>query len=136
MTPDGETWEIWSTSASYNLSTRRGNGATDVKRFVEFKTVYPQSPSGSGASLALDGTITGKRLASLQPRLFNSRFWKDHPGKRIGRPRVSERPDFELRFTAVVGRIGPGGIPRRRAAGQMGIGYDTLKRLVDSRGRS
>ena len=52
-------------------------------------------------------------------------------GKRIGRPRVSERPEFEQRFAAVVERIGPGGLSRRQAAKQLGIGYATLKRLLD-----
>ena len=53
-------------------------------------------------------------------------------GKRIGRPRVSERPEFEQLFAAVVERIGSGGISRRQAARKLGIGYATLKRLLDS----
>ena len=53
-------------------------------------------------------------------------------GKRIGRPRVSERPEFEQLFAAVVERIGSGGISRRQAARELGIGYATLKRLLDS----
>jgi hypothetical protein len=57
-------------------------------------------------------------------------------GKRIGRPRVSERPDFETQFTAVVERIGPGGLSRRQAARELGIGFATLKRLLDCQGNS
>ena len=57
-------------------------------------------------------------------------------GKRIGRPRVNERPEFEKQFAAVVERIGPGGISRRQAARELGIGYATLKRLLDSQERS
>ena len=53
-------------------------------------------------------------------------------GKRIGRPRVSERPGFSERFAAVVGRIGPGGLSRRQAARELAIGYATLKRLLDT----
>ena len=53
-------------------------------------------------------------------------------GKRIGRPRVRERPEFEQRFTKVVERIGPGGISRNQAARELGIGYATLKRLLDA----
>ena len=52
-------------------------------------------------------------------------------GKRIGRPRVSDRPEFEQRFTAVVERIGIGGLSRRQAARELGIGFATLKRLLD-----
>ncbi len=53
-------------------------------------------------------------------------------GKRIGRPRVSERPEFLQRFRAVVERIGPSGLSRRQAAKELAIGYATLKRLLDS----
>jgi putative DNA-invertase from lambdoid prophage Rac len=55
-------------------------------------------------------------------------------GKRIGRPRVRERPDFAQRFIEVVGRIGPEGITRAQAAKELGIGYATLKRLLDAQG--
>ncbi len=57
-------------------------------------------------------------------------------GKRIGRPRVSERPEFEAQFTAVVERIGLGSLSRRQAARELGIGFATLKRLLDSQGKS
>ncbi|HZA24174.1 MAG TPA: hypothetical protein VFA32_16485, partial [Dehalococcoidia bacterium] len=57
-------------------------------------------------------------------------------GQRIGRPRVRERPEFEQRFSEVVERIGPGGLSQRQAARDLGIGYATLKRLLDARGRS
>ncbi len=57
-------------------------------------------------------------------------------GQRIGRPRVRERPEFEQRFTEVVERIGPGGLSQRQAARDLGIGYATLKRLLEARGRS
>jgi hypothetical protein len=53
-------------------------------------------------------------------------------GKRIGRPRVRERPDFDQRFVEVVRRIGPEGITRTQAARELGIGYATLKRLLDA----
>jgi hypothetical protein len=57
-------------------------------------------------------------------------------GKRIGRPRVSERPEFAQQYTTVVERIGPRGISRRQASRELGIGYATLKRLLDTPGRS
>jgi hypothetical protein len=54
-------------------------------------------------------------------------------GKRIGRPRVSERPGFSQRFAAVAERIGLGELSRRQAAKELAIGYATLARLLDSR---
>jgi transposase len=53
-------------------------------------------------------------------------------GKRIGRPRVSERPEFPQRFAAVAERIGSGALSRRQAARELAIGYATLKRLLDT----
>jgi hypothetical protein len=53
-------------------------------------------------------------------------------GKRIGRPRVSERPEFPQRFAAVARRIGLGGLSRRQAAKELAIGYATLTRLLDA----
>jgi DNA invertase Pin-like site-specific DNA recombinase len=53
-------------------------------------------------------------------------------GKRIGRPRVTERPEFTQRFADVIQRIGPGGLSRRKAAIELAIGYATLKRLLDA----
>ena len=53
-------------------------------------------------------------------------------GKRIGRPRVTERPEFLQRFAAVAERIGPAWLSRRQAARELVIGYATLKRLLDA----
>ena len=53
-------------------------------------------------------------------------------GKRIGRPRVSERPEFDQQFTEVLELIQRGGISRTKAALELGIGYATLKRLLDA----
>ena len=53
-------------------------------------------------------------------------------GKRIGRPRVSERPDFTQRFAAAVERIALGILSKRQAARELDIGYATLARLLDA----
>ena len=54
-------------------------------------------------------------------------------GKRIGRPRVSERPEFPQRFAAVAERISLGELSRRQAARELAIGYATLSRLLGNR---
>ena len=51
-------------------------------------------------------------------------------GERIGRPRVSDEPGFEARFSEVLERINAGELSRRKAALELGIGYATLKRLI------
>ena len=55
-------------------------------------------------------------------------------GKRIGRPRVTDRRGFKRRFGAVLERLRDGNISRRRAAQELDIGYATLKRLLDAEG--
>ena len=54
-------------------------------------------------------------------------------GKHIGRPRVSDRRGFSSRFGAILERLGDGSLSRRQAAKELGIGYATLKRLLDAR---
>ncbi len=54
-------------------------------------------------------------------------------GKHIGRPRVSERPEFSQRFAAVAERISHGELSRRQAAKELVIGCATLSRLLDNR---
>ena len=53
-------------------------------------------------------------------------------GHRIGRPRVTDKRGFQARFGAILERLGTGSISRRKAAQELGIGYATLKRLLDS----
>ena len=56
-------------------------------------------------------------------------------GRRIGRPRVQDRQGFKTRFGAVLERLSDGSLSRRQAARDLGIGYATLKRLLDSQAR-
>jgi len=53
-------------------------------------------------------------------------------GKKIGRPRVSERPGFNERLADVLARISLGTLSRRKGAKEMEIGYATLKRIIDA----
>jgi len=52
-------------------------------------------------------------------------------GKRIGRPKVTDRRGFNGRFDDVCRRLDAGDISRRKAAIELGIGFATLKRLLD-----
>ena len=52
-------------------------------------------------------------------------------GKRIGRPKVTERDGFAERFAEVVSRIGPDGLSPRQATRELGISLSTLRRLSD-----
>lgn len=58
------------------------------------------------------------------------RAWRE--GKRIGRPPVLERPGFPERLTAALRAMESGSLSRRQAAKLLGIGFATLKRLIDA----
>jgi transposase len=53
-------------------------------------------------------------------------------GKKIGRPRVSDRADFNERLFNVLERINIGTLSRRKGANELDIGYATLKRIIDA----
>jgi DNA invertase Pin-like site-specific DNA recombinase len=53
-------------------------------------------------------------------------------GKKIGRPKVTDRRGFPKRFGAILERLIKGEISRRQAAKELNIGYATLKRLLDA----
>ena len=55
-------------------------------------------------------------------------------GKQIGRPKVTDRKGFNLRFNEILDRLAVGEISRRNAAKELKIGYATLKRLLDAQG--
>ncbi len=56
-------------------------------------------------------------------------------GKHIGRPRVWDRRGFNRSFGAISERLNAGDISRRKAAKELGIGYATLKRLLDGQAK-
>ena len=54
-------------------------------------------------------------------------------GHQIGRPRVMDRKGIKRRFGAVLECLTQGQVSRCQAARELGIGYATLKRLIDAR---
>ncbi len=57
-------------------------------------------------------------------------------GIHIGRPRVTDRPGFGPRLQDVLERLGTGVLSRHQAAKELKIGYATLKRIIDARGKA
>ena len=57
-------------------------------------------------------------------------------GHKIGRPRVMDRRGFKRRFGAVLELLRHGQVSRCQAARELGIGYATLKRLIDAQERT
>src|SRR5918999_6507659 len=56
-------------------------------------------------------------------------------GRKIGRPKVTDRKGFSHRFGDILERLIQGDISRRQAAKELKIGYATLKRLLDAHAR-
>jgi DNA invertase Pin-like site-specific DNA recombinase len=54
-------------------------------------------------------------------------------GKRIGRPRVTEKRGFERKLAPMIERVHAGEISKRKAAWELGIGFATLSRLIQAR---
>ena len=54
-------------------------------------------------------------------------------GHKIGRPRVMDRRGFKRRFGVVLAQLKHDQVSRSQAAKELGIGYATLKRLIDAR---
>jgi len=51
---------------------------------------------------------------------------------KTGRPKVTARPGFSYRFGDILERLASNQVSRNKAAKELGIGYATLKRLLDS----
>jgi len=52
-------------------------------------------------------------------------------GRKIGRPRVTDRKGFNTRYKIVLERLKKGDISKRKAAKELGIGHAILNRLLD-----
>lgn len=52
-------------------------------------------------------------------------------GIKIGRPKVTDRPGFKRRFGDILERLNRNQVSRHQAAKELGIGYASLKRLLD-----
>lgn len=53
-------------------------------------------------------------------------------GKHVGRPPVTERPDFVQRWPEVRDAVRAGTLSKKRAAKKLGVGFATLSRYLDA----
>jgi DNA invertase Pin-like site-specific DNA recombinase len=107
---------------------------------VDFQSVREQFDTGTAVGrllLNILGALAEFELEMIRERVKAGMDRARRQGKRIGRPRVTERREFERRFGAILESLDAGDISRHKAAEELGIGYATLKRLLDIRsGRS
>ena len=104
---------------------------------ISFKSVREQFDTGTAVGrllLNLLAAVAEFELELIRERVKAGMDRARRQGRRIGRPRVTDRKGFKSRFGAVLERLSAGEISRRQAARDLGIGYATLKRLLDALG--
>lgn len=102
---------------------------------VSFKSIREQFDTSTALGRLLMNLLAA--LAEFELELIRERVKAGmdraaRQGKRIGRPRVTDRRGFETRYKRILERLSAREISRRQAAKELGIGYATLKRLLDS----
>ena len=101
---------------------------------IAFKSLREQFDTGTALGrllLNLLASLAEFELELIRERVKAGMDRAARQGKKIGRPRVIDRRGFKSRYKAIVERLSAGDISRRRAAEELGIGYATLKRLLD-----
>ena len=101
---------------------------------IAFKSLREQFDTGTALGrllLNLLASLAEFELELIRERVKAGMDRAARQGKKIGRPRVTDRRGFKSRYKAIVERLSAGDISRRRAAEELGIGYATLKRLLD-----
>ena len=102
---------------------------------VSFKSVREQFDTSTALGrllLNLLASLAEFELELIRERVKAGMDRARRQGKRIGRPSVWARRGFKRRFGAILERLNDGDISRRKAAEELGIGYATLKRLLDA----
>ena len=102
---------------------------------VEFRSVREQFDTGTAVGrllLNMLAAVAEFELEMIRERVKAGMDRARRQGKKIGRPSVMDRRGFKKRFGAVLERLQAGEISRGEAAKELGIGYATLKRLIDA----
>jgi DNA invertase Pin-like site-specific DNA recombinase len=105
---------------------------------VSFKSLREQFDTSTALGrllLNLLAALAEFELELIRERVRAGMERAHRQGRRIGRPRVIDRRGFQARFGAILERLLRGDISRRQAAKELGIGYATLKRLLDTYAR-
>lgn len=102
---------------------------------VSFKSVREQFDTSTALGrllLNLLGSLAEFELELIRERVKAGMDRARRQGKRIGRPRVTERRGFDGRYKSILERLAAGTLSRRQAAKDLNIGYASLKRLLDA----
>ena len=103
---------------------------------VGFKSLREQFDTSTALGrllLNLLASLAEFELEMIRERVKAGMERARRQGKQIGRPSVWDRRGFSRRFGDILERLDAGDVSRRQAALELGIGYATLKRLLDAR---
>ncbi len=104
---------------------------------VSFKSLREQFDTTTALGrllLNLLASLAEFELEMIRERVKAGMDRARRQGKHIGRPKITDRKGFNRRFNEVLGRLNAREVSRRKAAKELGIGYATLKRLLDAQG--
>ena len=102
---------------------------------VNFKSIREQFDTTTALGrllLNLLAALAEFELEMIRERVKAGMDRARRQGKQIGRPKVTSRKGFTRHFNEVNDRLTAGEVSRRKAAKELGIGYATLKRLLDA----
>ena len=101
---------------------------------VAFKSVREQFDTSTALGrllLNLLASLAEFELELIRERVKSGMDRARRQGKRIGRPRLMDKRGFADRYKTILERLLTKEISRRKAAKELGIGYASLKRLLD-----
>ena len=103
---------------------------------VAFRSITNQFDTSTAMGrllLNLLAALAEFELEVIRERVKSGMERARRQGHKIGRPSVWDRRGFSRRFGDILERLNTGDVSRRQAALELGIGYATLKRLLDAR---
>ena len=104
-------------------------------KFTSIRESFDTSTAVGRLMLNLLASVAEFELEMIRERVKAGMDRARRQGKKIGRPRETDKRGFNRRYGAILERLNSGDISRRKAAKELGIGFATLKRLLDEEGR-
>ena len=93
--------------------------------FQSMRENFETTTAAGRLMLNILGSLAEFELELIRERVKAGMDRARRQGKRIGRPRVTDRRGFDRRFGAILERLSSGELSRRKAAFELNIGYAT-----------
>lgn len=100
--------------------------------FMSVREQFDTSTALGRLLLNLLASLAEFELEMIRERVKAGMDRARRQGIKIGRPRVVDRKGFSRRYGDILERLNDGSISKRRSARELGVGFATLKRLIDS----